>query len=88
MNSDNKSKRKRCPRGTRKNRKSGICEPKKINTTQNKISEKEVTPKGQTKLESYYPITRIKKTYKRKPKPPPQIQTKLTQYLKPSYTSK
>jgi hypothetical protein len=89
MNNSN-NKRKRCPRGTRKNRKTGICEPKKTKITSKKISEKhtEATPKGQTKLETYYPITRIQKIYKRKPKPPPEIQSKLTQYLKPISTSK
>lgn len=66
---------KRCPKGTRKNKKTGTCEPR--------MEPKKTTSIHQTRMDIYYPKTRVQKIYTRKPKSPPKIQTKLTQYLKP-----
>jgi hypothetical protein len=75
----NVQKRKKCPNGTRKNKKTGLCEPKEKIATLKKTT----TSKRQTRSDAYYPKTRIRKIYARKEKSQPKIQTKLTQYLKP-----
>jgi hypothetical protein len=38
-------------------------------------------PKNQTKLSDYYKVSRIRRTYKRKPKPKPSVQTELDRYF-------
>lgn len=67
--------KKRCPNGTRKNKITGLCEPKEQKTI--------TQTQKQTKMDMYYPKTRRTHKYVRKAKPHTQIQTKLTQYLKP-----
>lgn len=71
--------RKTCEPGTIRNDKGRCIKSKKVNATV--VKTRKVKKSKQKFLSNYYPVSRVRKTYKRKAPAPPSVQTELERYF-------